>query len=71
MEGNKKAKLVSLQSKETSTTNFFRLLLMRLVFGIASAMGWGESLASFMNGAFVPPGSDYDDYEEEFIPGLF
>ncbi|XP_051159549.1 uncharacterized protein LOC127280541 [Leptopilina boulardi] len=67
----KKAKLVSLESKETSTANFFRLLIMRLIFGIAVQMGWGESLASFMNGAFVPPGTDYDDYDDDFLPDIF
>lgn len=44
---------------------------MRLIFGVASALGWGESLASFMNGAFVPPGVDYDDYDDDYISGLF
>lgn len=44
---------------------------MRLIFGIAVQMGWGESLASFMNGAFVPPGTDYDDYDDDFLPDIF
>ncbi|XP_033217372.1 uncharacterized protein LOC117173096 [Belonocnema kinseyi] len=65
---------IALESKETTTTNFFRLLVMRLIFGVAAAMGWGDSFSSFLNGALVPPGADdYDDYggDDEFIPGLF
>lgn len=69
---SKKTKKVALESKETTTANFVKLVLMRLIFGLASAMGWGESLSTFMNGAFVPPGADdYDDYGDELIPGIF
>ena len=66
-----KSKQVALESKETTTANFFRLLVMRLIFGLAAAMGWGENLSSFLNGALVPPGaSDYDDYGDDLFPEL-
>ncbi|RLU19759.1 hypothetical protein DMN91_008317 [Ooceraea biroi] len=42
---SKKTTQLSLQSKETNVVNFMRLLMMRLVFGVASAMGLGENLS--------------------------
>nr|CAD7449971.1 unnamed protein product [Timema bartmani] len=55
----------NLQSRETSMFNFVRLFVMRLVYGIASAMGFSEGISNFLNGAFVPPGvdDDYGDYD--------
>lgn len=50
------------QSKETTTPNFVRLFVMRLVYGIASTMGLEDRLSSFFNGALVPPNADDDDY---------
>lgn len=36
---------------------------MRLVYGIATRLGFGENISEALNGAFVPPGvDDYDDY---------
>lgn len=35
---------------------------MRLVYGIATRIGFGEQISEALNGAFVPPGADYDDY---------
>ena len=71
VESKKAKQVLALESKETSTANFFRLLVMRLIFGVAAAMGWGDNLSSFLNGALIPPGAeDYDDYGEEFIPGI-
>ncbi|KAJ8676314.1 hypothetical protein QAD02_012101 [Eretmocerus hayati] len=57
-------------SKETSTADFVRIVVMRLIFGLASVMGYGENLANFLGGAFVPPGADYDD-DYDYVPGIF
>lgn len=51
----------SLQSRETDTPNFLRLLVMRLVYGIAVQIGAEDRLAGFLNGIFVPPNADDDD----------
>ncbi|XP_017888540.1 uncharacterized protein LOC108630007 [Ceratina calcarata] len=69
----KKTTQLSLQSKETNVVNFMRILVMRLVFGVASSMGLGENLSEVLGGIFVPPGvDDYSDYgDDEIIPGLF
>lgn len=48
--------------RETSTPDFVRLLVMRLIYGIATQMGLEERLAGFLNGAFVPPSAEDDDY---------
>lgn len=55
-------KQLALQKKETNSVSFISLLLMRLIYGLASSMGLGERLADFMGGVFVPPGAD-EDYE--------
>lgn len=55
-------KQLALQKKETNSVSFISLLIMRLIYGLASSMGLGERLADFMGGAFVPPGAD-EDYE--------
>jgi hypothetical protein len=71
---SKKTTQLSLQSKETNVVNFMRLLMMRLVFGVASAMGLGENLSGVLGGIFVPPGADEynDDYgDDEFVPDIF
>ena len=49
------------QTRETNTFNFVRLLIMRLIYGFATMMGFEEGLSEVANGAFVPPGID-DDY---------
>ncbi|KAG8325294.1 hypothetical protein J6590_071084 [Homalodisca vitripennis] len=49
------------QPRETNPFNFMRLLVLRLVYGIATMMGFEEGLSEVANGAFVPPGVD-DDY---------
>ncbi|XP_017764612.1 PREDICTED: uncharacterized protein LOC108554003 [Eufriesea mexicana] len=69
----KKTTQLSLQSKETNVVNFMRLLMLRLVFGVASAMGLGENLSGVLGGIFVPPGADdYSDYgDDDIIPDLF
>lgn len=48
--------------RETNPPNFVRLLLMRLVYGIATQMGFEERIAGVFNGAFAPPNADYDDF---------
>nr|KAF7423427.1 hypothetical protein H0235_008710 [Vespula pensylvanica] len=70
---NKKTKQLSLQSKETNPVNFIRLLVMRLVFGVATSMGLGENISGVLGGIFVPPGAeDYADYaDDDLIPDLF
>ncbi|XP_015433102.1 PREDICTED: uncharacterized protein LOC107189141 [Dufourea novaeangliae] len=68
----KKTTQLSLQSKETNVVNFMRLLVMRLVFGVASAMGLGENLSGVLGGIFVPPGADDYDYgDDDYASGLF
>ncbi|XP_076296098.1 uncharacterized protein LOC143216696 [Lasioglossum baleicum] len=68
----KKTTQLSLQSKETNVANFMRLLVMRLVFGVASAMGLGENLSGVLGGIFLPPGADDYDYGgDDYIPDLF
>lgn len=53
--------------------NFIRLVVMRLVFGVASSMGLGENLSGVLGGMFVPPGADYDDYggDDDYTGGIF
>ncbi|XP_037928480.1 uncharacterized protein LOC119662795 [Teleopsis dalmanni] len=46
--------------KETSTPNFVRLVVMRLIYGIASTMGLEDRLEGVFNGVFVPPNADDD-----------
>lgn len=71
----KKTKATTLQAKkagspegkqaelrETNPPNFVRLLLMRLIYGIATQMGLEERIAGVFNGAFAPPNADYDDF---------
>ncbi|XP_048507114.1 uncharacterized protein LOC125500035 [Athalia rosae] len=69
----KKSKQLALQTRETNVVNFVRLVVMRLVFGVASAMGLGENLSGVLGGIFVPPGADYyDDYggDDDYSGGL-
>ncbi|XP_050083599.1 uncharacterized protein LOC126570118 [Anopheles aquasalis] len=68
------------ESRETNTPNFVRLVLMRLIYGIATQMGVEERLDNVFGGAFVPPnaadeGSDFfdvlsDESGEDFSFGL-
>lgn len=51
-----------LELRETSPPNFVRLLIMRLIYGIAAQMNLEERVSGWFNGAFVPPNADYDDY---------
>jgi len=66
---SKKAGMI-LRQKETNAINFIRLSVMRLIYGVATRVGFGEQISEALNGAFVPPGvDDYDDYGGE--DGLF
>ncbi|XP_052868203.1 uncharacterized protein LOC128274137 [Anopheles cruzii] len=68
------------ESRETNTPNFVRLVLMRLVYGLATQMGVEERLDNVFGGAFVPPNavddsSDFfdvlsDESGEDFSFGL-
>lgn len=59
--------------RETSTADFVRLVVMRIIYGIASTMGLEERLAEVFNGAFVPPGEEDGDFGLDFggIDGIF
>jgi hypothetical protein len=35
--------------------------VLRLVYGIATSLGYGESISEFLGGIFVPPGAEDDD----------
>lgn len=48
--------------QDTNGANFVRLLIMRLIYGIAVQMNLEERVAGWFNGAFVPPNADYDDF---------
>ncbi|XP_014089414.2 uncharacterized protein [Bactrocera oleae] len=69
---NSKQLLVFGSGKETSPPNFVRLVVMRLIYGLASTMGLEERLEDAFNGAFVPPNADgglfsfggYDDDDD-------
>ncbi|CAD6236200.1 GSCOCG00008099001-RA-CDS [Cotesia congregata] len=61
-------------SKETNPPNFIRLVVMRLIYGLASSMGLEDRLEDVFGGIFVPPGADdygdyggFDDYTSDFI----
>ncbi|XP_044764197.1 uncharacterized protein LOC123320823 [Coccinella septempunctata] len=55
-------KSMVLREKETNPINFIRLAVMRLVYGIATRIGFGEEISEALNGAFLPPGVDDYDY---------
>ncbi|CAG9559149.1 unnamed protein product [Danaus chrysippus] len=54
-------KQLTLQKKETTPVDFTRLLVMRVVYGLAKVMGFEEQVGEVLNGALVPPGADEDD----------
>ncbi|XP_075150610.1 uncharacterized protein LOC142224707 [Haematobia irritans] len=45
---------------ETSAPDFVRLVVMRLIYGLATSMGVEDRLENLFNGAFVPPNADSD-----------
>lgn len=54
-------KQLTLQRRETTPVDFTRLVVMRLVYGLAKVLGFEEPVSEVLNGAFVPPGVDVDD----------
>lgn len=76
---NSKQLFVFGSGKETSPPNFVRLVVMRLIYGLASTMGLEERLEDVFNGAFVPPNADdgffsfggYDDNDGGALGALF
>lgn len=62
-------KQLVLQRKETTPVDFTRLLVMRLVYGVAKMMGFEEPLGEVLNGALVPPGADDDDDDFDIFGG--
>ncbi|XP_041972038.1 uncharacterized protein LOC121728013 [Aricia agestis] len=64
-------KQLTLQRKETTPVDFTRLLMMRLVYGLAKALGFSEPVSEFLNGAFVPPGAEDDDDFDDDDDDLF
>lgn len=61
-----KKQLATTALRETSTADFVRLVVMRLIYGIATQMGLEERLAGFLNGIFVPPSAEEDDFGFDF-----
>ncbi|XP_055379602.1 uncharacterized protein LOC129610860 [Condylostylus longicornis] len=53
-------------SKEATPQGFIRLLIMRLIYGIATQMGVEDRISGLFNGAFVPPNADDDDFSFDF-----
>lgn len=51
-----------LELRETNPPNFVRLLIMRLIYGLAAQMNLEERVAGWFNGAFAPPNADYAEY---------
>jgi len=60
----KQNKQKQIQSRETNIFNFVRLLVLRLVYGIATSLGYGENISEFLGGIFVPPGVEADDDDD-------
>jgi len=38
--------------------------VLRLVYGIATSLGYRENISEFLGGIFVPPGVDDDDDDD-------
>lgn len=55
--------------RETNPPNFVRLVVMRLIYGIATQMGLEERISGVLNGAFAPPNADYDDFGLDDLDG--
>ncbi|KAK4878468.1 hypothetical protein RN001_010974 [Aquatica leii] len=49
-----------LRQKETNAVNFIRLVVMRLIYGVATRFGFEDNISEALNGAFVPPGVEED-----------
>ena len=55
--------MIYYQTRETNQPNFIRLVIMRMIYGIAAQMGFEDRLAGF----FAPPNADED---EDFLSGI-
>lgn len=68
LAARKTLKQLEYEARETNTPNFVRLVLMRLVYGIATQMGVEDRLDDAFGGAFVPPNAieESDDYLDVF-----
>lgn len=65
-------KQLTLQRKETTPVDFTRLLVMRVVYGLAKVMGLQEPVSELLNGALVPPGADDDgDFDDDDDDSFF
>ncbi|KAG6449783.1 uncharacterized protein LOC115443291 [Manduca sexta] len=65
-------KQLTLQRKETTPVDFTRLVVMRLVYGLAKVLGFEEPVSEVLNGALVPPGvDDDDDFDDDDDDGIF
>lgn len=65
-------KQLTLQRKETTPADFTRLLVMRVVYGLAKVMGLQEPVSELLNGALVPPGADDDgDFDDDDDDSFF
>ena len=63
------------EGKETNTPNFVRLVVMRLIYGLASSMGIEERLENAFNGVLKPPNADegifnFGGGDDEIFGGL-
>lgn len=50
--------------RETNQFNFIRLVIMRMIYGLAVQLGLQERLLGLFSGAFAPPNADYDDDDD-------
>lgn len=57
--------------RETNQVNFIRLVIMRLIYGIAAQFGLQERLINLFSGAFLPPNADYDDDDDDYDLDVF
>lgn len=51
------------ESRETNAPNFIRMVVMRLIYGLATNMGVEDRLEGVFGGAFVPPNADNDFFD--------
>ncbi|KAJ9577162.1 hypothetical protein L9F63_006284, partial [Diploptera punctata] len=58
----RKSSKKQIQSRETNLFDFVRLVFLRVIYGLATSMGFGEGISELFGGIFVPPGVDDDDY---------
>ncbi|KAL7292105.1 uncharacterized protein LOC106653089 [Trichogramma pretiosum] len=69
--GSSRESSTAVQAKETNSFDFVRLLIMRMIYGIASMMGYGEQVSEFFGGILVPPGAEDQEDDFDFLPDFF